>query len=63
MLALKKLLLKWALRRASRRTRTARDCMAREWGTPAFWIAAGKHDCCLNRIYDLRRKLAALKYR
>jgi len=35
-LALKKLLLKWALRRASRRTRAATDRALREWGTPAF---------------------------
>jgi len=48
MLALKKLLLKWALR---------------EWGTPDFQESAGKHGCRFNRVYDLRRKLDALKYK
>jgi len=59
----KKLLLKWALRRASRRTRAATDRVLREWGKPDFQESAGKHDCRLNRVYELRRKFDALKYK
>jgi len=62
-LALKKMLLKWALRRTSWRTMAATDRALQEWRTPAFWAAAGKHDCRLNRVYELRRKLEALKYK